>query len=141
MTTTKLKVYRSSNKYCKHCPLRSTCIGKSDFKVITESTEKPLYDAMHLKMQTPYAKRITKIRSKTVEPVLGTGINFTNMRRVNSRGIDQATKPLDSALGGCSHGSLNIQRFGYAQRRPQKTPEMDQPKIRCQSDGKARSIE
>jgi len=87
-----MKVYRSSNKYCKHCPLRSTCIGKSDFKVITESTEKPLYDAMHLKMQTLYAKRITKIRSKTVEPVLGTLINFTNMRRINSRGIDQATK-------------------------------------------------
>ena len=87
-----MKVYRSSNKLCKDCPLRATCIGKSDFKVITESTEKPLYDAMYQKMQTAYAKRITKIRSKTVEPVLGTLINFTNMRRVNSRGIEQASK-------------------------------------------------
>ena len=89
---TQMKVYRSSTLFCKNCPLRSTCIGKSEFKGITESTEKPIYDAMHQKMQTPYAKRISKIRSKTVEPVLGTLINYTNMRRVNSRGIQQANK-------------------------------------------------
>jgi len=47
---------------------------------------------MHVKMQTPYAKKIRKIRSATVEPVLGTLINFGNMKRVNTRGINQATK-------------------------------------------------
>ena len=43
-------------------------------------------------MRTSYAKRVSKIRSKTVEPVLGTLINFTNMRRVNGRGIQIANK-------------------------------------------------
>ena len=43
-------------------------------------------------MQTRYAKRIGKIRSKTVEPVLGTLINFMNMKRVNTRGIKQVNK-------------------------------------------------
>ena len=43
-------------------------------------------------MQTPYAKRIMRIRSSTVEPVLGTLINFLNMKRVNTRGIEQANK-------------------------------------------------
>jgi hypothetical protein len=33
-----------------------------------------------------------KIRQSTVEPVLGTLINFMAMRRVNTRGKDQATK-------------------------------------------------
>jgi hypothetical protein len=33
-----------------------------------------------------------RIRSKTVEPVLGTLMNFLNMRRVNTRGIEQANK-------------------------------------------------
>jgi hypothetical protein len=33
-----------------------------------------------------------RIRSKTVEPVLGTLINFMNMKRVNTRGICQANK-------------------------------------------------
>ena len=39
-----------------------------------------------------YAKRMVKVRSKTVEPVLGTLINFLNMKRVNTRGIKQANK-------------------------------------------------
>jgi transposase len=86
------KVYRSDNSKCKKCPLRSSCIGKSDFKVLDDSIDKPYYDRMHLRMQTPYAKKIRKIRSSTVEPVLGTLINFLNMKRVNTRGKKQATK-------------------------------------------------
>ena len=54
--------------------------------------DKPLYDKMHQKMNTPYAKRILKKRSSTVEPVLGTLINFVNMKRVNTRGIELANK-------------------------------------------------
>ena len=88
------RIYRSTNERCKNCPLRTTCIGKSDFKKLDDSIHKPLYDKMHQKlMQNPqYAKRMVKVRSKTVEPVLGTLINFTNMRRVNTRGIQQANK-------------------------------------------------
>ncbi|MBK6331205.1 MAG: transposase [Bacteroidetes bacterium] len=44
------------------------------------------------KMLSPYAKRMSRIRSKTVEPVLGTLKNFLNMQRVNTRGIKQANK-------------------------------------------------
>jgi hypothetical protein len=33
-----------------------------------------------------------RIRSKTVEPVLGTLMNFLNMRRVNTRGIEETNK-------------------------------------------------
>ncbi len=33
-----------------------------------------------------------KLRSSTVEPVLGTLVNYLNMRRVNTRGIKQANK-------------------------------------------------
>jgi transposase len=87
-----MKVYRSSNKYCKNCPLRTSCIGKSDFKAITESTDKPLYDEMHERLQTDKAKRLKKQRSSTVEPVLGTLINFMGMRRVWTRGIKNANK-------------------------------------------------
>jgi transposase len=86
------KIYLSSSKKCKDCPLRSSCIGKSRVKKIADSTEKPLFDKMHQKMQTAYGKRMVRIRSKTVEPVLGTLINFLNMKRVNGRGIEQANK-------------------------------------------------
>ena len=88
-----MKVYRSSETICKHCPVRTTCIGeKTYFKKIEHSLDKPLYDKMHKKMQTQYAKRIIRIRSSTVEPVLGTLMNFLNMKRVNTRGIRQANK-------------------------------------------------
>jgi hypothetical protein len=39
-----------------------------------------------------YAARMSRLRSATVEPVLGTLINFTGMKRVNTRGIDGAEK-------------------------------------------------
>ena len=96
LTTTSLgyqmKVYRSSAKDCGQCPLRSKCIGKSRFKKIDDSVDKPLYDRMHLRLQTQKAKRMKKLRSSTVEPVLGTLINYLNLRRVNTRGIRQANK-------------------------------------------------
>jgi len=96
LTTTSLgyqmKVYRSSAKDCGRCPLRSKCIGKSDFKKIDDTVDKALYDRMHARLQTTKAKRMKKLRSSTVEPVLGTLINYLNLRRVNTRGIRQANK-------------------------------------------------
>ena len=87
-----MKSYRSSSKDCKDCPLRSNCIGKSDFKKIEDTVDKPLYDKMHARLQTRKAKRMKKLRQSTVEPVLGTLVNFLSMRRVNTRGIALANK-------------------------------------------------
>lgn len=86
------KIYRSDNSKCKNCPLRSQCIGKSDFKKIEDSIDKPYYDRMHKRLQTAKAKRMKKLRSSTVEPVLGTLINFMGMRRIWTRGISEAGK-------------------------------------------------
>lgn len=87
--------YRSSERDCKNCPLREECCGKTTkYKKIDNSIHKDLYDKMHQKLENnkSYAKQMVKVRSKTVEPVLGTLINFTNMKRVNTRGIKQANK-------------------------------------------------
>ncbi|MFY7732936.1 MAG: transposase, partial [Bacteroidia bacterium] len=45
-----------------------------------------------LTQNKPYAKRMVRIRSKTVEPVIGTLVNFMNMKRVNTRGIKATNK-------------------------------------------------
>ena len=87
-----MKVYRSSAKDCGPCPLRSVCIGKSDFKKIDDSIDKPYYDRMHARLQMMNRRKIRQTRSSVVEPVLGTLINFLAMRRVNTRGIKQANK-------------------------------------------------
>jgi transposase len=88
----KMKVYRSSSKDCRHCALRSVCIGKSDFKKIDDSIDKLYYDRMHQRLQNANREKIRQLRSSTVEPVLGTLVNYLAMRRVNTRGIKQAAK-------------------------------------------------
>src|SRR5436190_8959858 len=88
----KMKVYRSSAKDCGPCPLRSVCIGKSDFKKIDDSIDKPFYDRMHARLQKASREKIRQLRSSTVEPALGTLVNYLAMRRVNTRGIKQANK-------------------------------------------------
>jgi hypothetical protein len=87
------RVYRSSERVCGNCPLRESCCGKNTrFKKITESIDKPLYDEMHARLKTANGKRLKVQRSSTVEPVLGTLINFTGMRRIWTRGIKNANK-------------------------------------------------
>ena len=89
------RTYRSSESDCKNCPLRAACCGKSTkFKKLDDSIHKEHYDRMHQKLtqNAKYAKRMSKVRSKTVEPVIGTLVNFTNMKRVNTRGIKNANK-------------------------------------------------
>ncbi len=68
--------------------------SKSDFKKIEDTVDKPLYDEMHQRLQTHKAKRMKKLRQSTVEPVIGTLVNFLGIRRVNTRGIQLAGKCL-----------------------------------------------
>jgi hypothetical protein len=88
-------IYRSSERDCKNCPLRAACCGKvTKFKKIDDSIHKPLYDKMHKKLteNKAYHRRLVKRRSSTVEPVLGTLINYHNMKKVYSRGMQAANK-------------------------------------------------
>jgi transposase len=86
------KEYRTSRTDCGPCPFRTTCIGKSPEKKIVDTVDKPYYDKMHARLKSPFAKRMKKLRQSTVEPVLGTLINFLGMKRVNTRGITLANK-------------------------------------------------
>ena len=90
-----VKRYSSSKKDCKTCPYLKKCCGeKMEYKKLDDSVDKEYYDRMHKKLTENkiYAKRLFRSRSSTVEPVLGTLINHLNMKRVNTRGIDLATK-------------------------------------------------
>lgn len=108
------KQYRSSAKDCAHCPLRTSCIGgRADYKKLEETVDKPLYDQMHKRLQTPYAKRMKKLRQATVEPVLGTLINFMGLRRIWTRGIKNANKFM---LGAAI--AYNLKKWlGYREQR------------------------
>ncbi|MDW8274726.1 MAG: hypothetical protein RMJ53_10900 [Chitinophagales bacterium] len=46
----------------------------------------------YARLQTPKVRRMDKMRSSTVEPVVGILINFMGMRRIWARGIAGAAK-------------------------------------------------
>lgn len=86
------KIYRTSVKDCRNCPFKNSCANLQGFKVFKDSVVKDLYIAMEQRMQTRQGKRARKIRQSTVEPVLGTLVNFTAMRQVTTKGIALANK-------------------------------------------------
>jgi hypothetical protein len=111
------KQYRSSAKDCGHCPLRTSCIGgRADYKKIEDTVDKHLYDGMHERLKTPYAKRMKTLRQATVEPVLGTLINFMGIRRIWTRGLKSANKFM---LGAAI--TYNIKKWLNHQERKLKT--------------------
>ena len=81
---------------------------------------------MHQKLgrNKPYAKKISKIRSATVEPVLGTLINFLNMRKINARGMAQANKHvLMAAL------TYNLKKYLKFERKTPTIKAQEMPKM------------
>ena len=91
----KRMVYSSNSEICKSCTLKNECCGKkSNSKKITHSTYYQEYARQHNKLTSndKYAKRMSRLRSSTVEPVLGTLLNFMGMKKVYSRSIAQAEK-------------------------------------------------
>jgi hypothetical protein len=103
--------YRASSLNCKKCPLRSMCIGKSFEKTIEDTIDKAYYDRMHERMQTEKARIMRKIRQSTVEPVLGTLMNFMAMKRVYARGIAQANKHV--LMAATAYNIKKYMRYTY----------------------------
>lgn len=93
-----MKQYGAGVKNCNDCPLKDKCIAfKGSRLLIKETIDKPFYDRMHIRMQTLKAKKLMKLRQSTVEPVIGTLVNFLGIKRVNTKGIAQANKCLTMA--------------------------------------------
>jgi transposase len=93
-----MKRYLVSRKECTDCPLKDQCSAyRKNITQIRETIDKPYYDRMHVRMQTPKAKRLMKLRQSTVEPVIGTLVNYLGIKRVNAKGLNQANKCLTMA--------------------------------------------
>lgn len=89
------KEYRISKKLCNRCPLKGQCRAFKKSKngaIISETVDKQYYQRMHQRMQTIRARWLMKKRSSTVEPVIGTLVNYLGMKKVNTKGLIQANK-------------------------------------------------
>lgn len=87
------KLYKTSVSDCATCPLKDSCTNPSTgTKVIRESAIKDIYRQMQQRVQSSKGRKMRKVRQGTVEPVLGTLVNFTGMKKVNTKGIAMANK-------------------------------------------------
>jgi transposase len=88
----KVKQYWSLTADCINCPLKADCTNKRGVKVIEDTTDKPYYERMYRRVHGKEGRRMKKQRSATVEPVLGTLLQFRGMRKVYTKGINAAHK-------------------------------------------------
>jgi transposase len=95
-----MKLYTAGGKGCTCCAIKDHCEAyksKSKKVLIKETVDKPYYDNMHERMQTRKAKILKKLRQSTVEPVIGSLVNNLGIKRVNTKGLNQANKCLTMA--------------------------------------------
>lgn len=87
------KQYALSRKQCNQCSLKETCVAyKKKRTIITDTIDRPFYERMHLRMQTKKARILMKKRQSTVEPVIGTLVNYMGMKKVHVKGLKQVNK-------------------------------------------------
>ena len=87
-----LKIYRANYQDCKHCPLKSTCVPKSQCRQITRTAYDPEYRRALTRQQSRKGKRMKRLRQSTVEPVFGSLIHYYGMRKIGVRGKAGAHK-------------------------------------------------
>ncbi len=90
-----VRKYFSLKSDCDVCPLRDKCIStNAKTKKVQHSYYKPLLEEAKERALSIKGRIMKRKRSSTVEPVWGTLINFTGMKRINTRGLAAANKCL-----------------------------------------------
>jgi hypothetical protein len=109
------KHYLTTRADCKGCPFASECIGISYEKRIRITVYKEYYDRAVERQLTKKAKYYKTLRQSTVEPVFGTLINHTGMRKINTRGIESANKVM--LMAAMAYNLKKLLRYGGGNTR------------------------
>lgn len=88
----KKKEYRASKTVCVGCPLKNSCLKKSQEKRITITYYVEEYERNNIRVASPRGRHMKRKRQSTVEPVFGTLTQFMGLRKINTIGIQQANK-------------------------------------------------
>lgn len=84
--------YATRRKDCRGCPIKENCIGKANEKRFHVTAFRAEYEAVIERLGTKQGRIMKSKRQSTVEPVFGTLTQFMGMRKVNTRGIANASK-------------------------------------------------
>lgn len=88
----KQRHYLTRRSDCKECPIKAACLRKSHEKRIAITYYMEEYESAIARSKTKVGRRKKALRQSTVEPVFGTLMEFTGMRKMNTIGIRQANK-------------------------------------------------
>ncbi len=101
-----LKIYRADYQDCKNCPFKSTCVPKSKCRQIIRTAYDSAYRRALDRQQSLRGERMKRIRQRTVEPVLGSLVEYYGLRKVNVRGKAGAHKVMVMAAV-----AFNLKKF------------------------------
>lgn len=113
------RIYESNISDCKNCPCKDICANKKGFKKLVDSADKQLYEYMQRRVESPKGKQMKSLRSSTVEPVFGSLINHTGLKRINTKGLEQASKCMLMAAA-----AYNLKKLLKSKFKPLKSAAM-----------------
>jgi len=109
------KHYLTTSFDCKCCPYAKECLGKSKEKRIRITVYKEEYDRAKERAESIKGRIMKKVRQSTVEPVFGTLINYMGMKKISSRGIEQANKVM--LMAGTAYNLQKLMRYVQKARK------------------------
>jgi hypothetical protein len=87
------KRYMAKASDCTGCPIHEHCKGKkAKEKRLHHTYYKAYYERMTNRLSSRFGKRMMRLRSATVEPVLGSLINYFGLGQINTRSREAAAK-------------------------------------------------
>jgi hypothetical protein len=103
------KRYMSKASDCKDCPFRKSCIpGTAREKRLHHTYYKAEYDRMLDRLSTKAGKQAMRKRAATVEPVLGSLIEYYGLRKISVKKREGATKVMYYLLRVCIGSWLGL---------------------------------
>jgi hypothetical protein len=92
------KRYLAKASDFRGCPISEQCKGKkASEKRLHHTYYKVQYERMTEQLSSRFGKRMLRLRSATVEPVLGSLINYYGLRQINMRSREAAAKVMYAA--------------------------------------------
>lgn len=105
------KVYRTKSSDCKACPFKSECCKKANIKQLKHSIDKAYYDKAYNLLNSKQGKGKMRQRASTVEPVLGTLLNYRRLKKVYTIGQELAQKQILMAAAAYNLKKLLLWSF------------------------------
>ncbi|MBK5284058.1 MAG: transposase, partial [Bacteroidia bacterium] len=112
-----VKKYFSKASECARCPLKQSCIGeKGKLKKVQHTIYRKYIEQARQRMESEAGKYFRKKRSSTVEPVIGSLLDCNNMRKILTKGLQQANKVMLCAA--ISYNLKKLMKWSIRKEKP-----------------------